>query len=106
MQNTNGIAANEGTALRELSLDEAKMVGGGFGPIGQILIGGITGGLAGGLGAGIVAGGKKLGGLLGDGGGQHVKPPSSGKGGGKHVRPSDNAKSSIAGWGDGFGGLV
>jgi hypothetical protein len=30
MQNMNGIAANEGTALRELSLDEAEMVGGGF----------------------------------------------------------------------------
>jgi hypothetical protein len=30
MQNSNGIAANEGTALRELSLDEAEMVGGGF----------------------------------------------------------------------------
>jgi len=31
MQDNNGIAANEGTALRELSLDEAEMVGGGFG---------------------------------------------------------------------------
>jgi hypothetical protein len=30
MQNSNGIVANEGTALRELSLDEAEMVGGGF----------------------------------------------------------------------------
>jgi hypothetical protein len=30
MQNSNGIAANEGTALRELSLDEAEMVGGGW----------------------------------------------------------------------------
>jgi hypothetical protein len=30
MQNMDGIAANEGTALRELSLDEAEMVGGGF----------------------------------------------------------------------------
>jgi hypothetical protein len=30
MQNMNGIAANEGTELRELSLDEAEMVGGGF----------------------------------------------------------------------------
>jgi hypothetical protein len=30
MQNNNGIAANEGTALRELSLNEAEMVGGGF----------------------------------------------------------------------------
>ena len=30
MQNMNGIAANDGTALRELSLDEAEMVGGGF----------------------------------------------------------------------------
>jgi hypothetical protein len=30
MQNSNGIAANEGTALRELSLGEASMVGGGF----------------------------------------------------------------------------
>ena len=30
MQNSNGIAANEGTALRELSLDETEMVGGGF----------------------------------------------------------------------------
>jgi hypothetical protein len=96
----------EQSSIRELSPDEAETVGGGFGPIGQILIGGITGGLAGGLGAGVVAGGKKLGGLLGDGGGRHVKPTSSGKGGGKHVRPSGNAKSSIAGWGDGFGGLV
>ena len=31
MQNMDGIAASEGTALRELSLDEAEMVGGGFG---------------------------------------------------------------------------
>jgi hypothetical protein len=30
MQNVNGIAANEATALRELSLDEAEMVGGGL----------------------------------------------------------------------------
>jgi hypothetical protein len=30
MQNSNGIAANEGAALRELSLDEAEMVGGGL----------------------------------------------------------------------------
>jgi hypothetical protein len=30
MQNMNRIAINEGTALRELSLDEADMVGGGF----------------------------------------------------------------------------
>jgi hypothetical protein len=30
MQNSNGIVANEATALRELSLDEAEMVGGGF----------------------------------------------------------------------------
>jgi hypothetical protein len=30
MQNMKGIAVNEGTALRELSLDEAEMVGGGF----------------------------------------------------------------------------
>jgi hypothetical protein len=30
MQNINGIALNEGTALRELSLDETEMVGGGF----------------------------------------------------------------------------
>jgi hypothetical protein len=30
MQNMDGIAANEGTALRELSLDEAEMVGGGL----------------------------------------------------------------------------
>jgi hypothetical protein len=30
MQNSNEIAANEGTALRELSLDEAEMVGGGL----------------------------------------------------------------------------
>jgi hypothetical protein len=30
MQNMNGITANEGTALRELSLDEAEMVGGGL----------------------------------------------------------------------------
>ena len=31
MQNMDGIATNEGTAFRELSLDEAEMVGGGFG---------------------------------------------------------------------------
>jgi hypothetical protein len=31
MQNMNGIAAHEGSAPRELSLDEAEMVGGGFG---------------------------------------------------------------------------
>jgi hypothetical protein len=31
MQDNNGIATNEGTALHELSLDEAEMVGGGFG---------------------------------------------------------------------------
>jgi hypothetical protein len=31
MHNMDGIATNEGTALRELSLDEAEMVGGGFG---------------------------------------------------------------------------
>jgi hypothetical protein len=31
MQNMDGIAANEGGGLRELSLDEAEMVGGGFG---------------------------------------------------------------------------
>jgi hypothetical protein len=31
MQNMDGISNNEGTALRELSLDEAEMVGGGFG---------------------------------------------------------------------------
>ena len=30
MQNMNGIAANDATAPRELSLDEAEMVGGGF----------------------------------------------------------------------------
>jgi hypothetical protein len=30
MQNIKGIAVDEGTALRELSLDEADMVGGGF----------------------------------------------------------------------------
>jgi hypothetical protein len=30
MQNGNGIAANDGTTLRELSLHEAEMVGGGF----------------------------------------------------------------------------
>jgi outer membrane lipoprotein SlyB len=30
MQNMNESAANDGTALRELSLDEAEMVGGGF----------------------------------------------------------------------------
>jgi hypothetical protein len=30
MQNMNGITTNEGTALRELSLDEAEMVGGGL----------------------------------------------------------------------------
>jgi hypothetical protein len=30
MQNMDGIAANGGTALRELSLDETEMVGGGF----------------------------------------------------------------------------
>ncbi len=30
MQNMDGNAANEGGGLRELSLDEAEMVGGGF----------------------------------------------------------------------------
>jgi hypothetical protein len=30
MQNIKGISVNEGTAPRELSLDEAEMVGGGF----------------------------------------------------------------------------
>ena len=30
MQNSNAIMGDEGTALRELSLDEAEMVGGGF----------------------------------------------------------------------------
>jgi hypothetical protein len=30
MQNIKGITVNEGTALRELSLDETEMVGGGF----------------------------------------------------------------------------
>jgi hypothetical protein len=30
MQNMNGISIIEGTALRELSFDEAEMVGGGF----------------------------------------------------------------------------
>jgi hypothetical protein len=106
MQNMNGIAANDATAPRELSLDEAEMVGGGFGPIGQIIITG----LGGATGVGVVAGGKILGGklkgLLGNGGGKHVPTKSSGKGGGKHVRPSGNSKSSIAGWGDGFGGLI
>jgi hypothetical protein len=106
MQNMNETGANQGTALRELSLDEAEMVGGGFGPITTILVGGGTIG----LGAGIIAGGKKVGevgrGLLGNGGGKHVKPPSSGQGGGKHVRPSNDSKSSILGWGDGFDAFV
>ena len=30
MQNMNAIAANQGGGLRELSLDETEMVGGGF----------------------------------------------------------------------------
>ena len=30
MQNMDGMAADDGTALRELSLDEAETVGGGF----------------------------------------------------------------------------
>jgi len=101
MQNKNEIAVNEGTALRELSLDEAEAVNGGSLPI-QILTGVITGGAT----VGVVAGVKKLGGLLGNGGGKHAPPKSSGKGGGKHVRPSGNSKSSIFGWGDGFDAFV
>jgi hypothetical protein len=62
MQNNNRIAPNEGTALRELSLDEAEAVGGRFGPIGTIIIGALGGGLGGATGAGIVAGWKKTGG--------------------------------------------
>jgi hypothetical protein len=98
----------EQTSIRELSPDEAEAVGGGsWWPI---IATGLGTGLGVGVGAGIVAGGRKLGGklggLLGDGGGQHVQGPSSGKGGGKHVRPSGKAKSSIAGWGDGFGSLA
>jgi hypothetical protein len=66
MQNNNAIAANEGTALRELSLDETELVGGGFswgrllrgaehlgsdvehGMVEGAIIGGVGGGLAGG----------------------------------------------------------
>jgi hypothetical protein len=98
----------EQSSIRELSPDEAEVVGGGS--LVPIITAGLGTGIGIGVGAGIVAAGKKLGGkvggLLGDGGGEHVKGPSSGKGGGKHVRPSGNAKSSIAGWGDLFGELV
>jgi hypothetical protein len=67
MQNSNGIAANKGAALRELSLDEAEMVGGGFSWGGLVhgvehaadnvlsgAEGAIGGGLAVGLGKGLV----------------------------------------------------
>jgi len=65
MQNMNGMAANDGTALRELSLDEAEMVGGGFswgrflhgvqhfghavekGMVAGFIVGGVGGALAG-----------------------------------------------------------
>ena len=76
MQNMDGIAAEEGTALRELSLDEAEMVGGGFswgglfrgvehfsqdvehGMAAGFVAGGVAGALADGVGAapGAVAG--------------------------------------------------
>ena len=77
MQNMNGMAANDGTALRELSLHEAEMVGGGFhwgrllhgvehfgqdvekGMVAGFITGGVAGALAGeGVGAapGAVAG--------------------------------------------------
>jgi hypothetical protein len=100
MQNMNETGVNQGTTLRELSLDETEAVVGGSLPI-QIL----TGVLSGGATVGVVAGVKKLGGLLGNGGGKHVPTKSSGKGGGKHVRPSDS-KSSIFSWGDGFDAFV
>jgi hypothetical protein len=73
MQNNNGIAANEGTALRELSLDEAEMVGGGFSWGGLVhsvehVAGNIAGDVAGAaaVGFGAVAGGglAKVGGKV------------------------------------------
>ena len=85
MQNINGNAFNEGTALRELSLDEAEMVGGGlswggflrgaehlgkdveYGVAAGAILGGIGGGLTGGpVGA---AGGALIGSITGAAGG-------------------------------------
>ena len=69
MQNSNGIAANEGTALRELSLDETEMVGGGFSWGGLVhnvehAAGNVLGAAEAGFGAvaggGLAAGGGKL----------------------------------------------
>lgn len=76
MQNMNGIAVSEGSVLRELSLDEIEMVGGGFswgrlfrgvehfsqdvehGMAAGFITGGVAGALADGVGAapGAVAG--------------------------------------------------
>jgi len=101
MQNSNEMAVNQGTALRELSLDEAEAVVGGSLPVQILTQGGIGLGLM-----GVAAGLRQLGKLRGNGGGKHAPPKSSGKGGGKHVRPSDNSKSSIFGWGTGFDAFV
>ena len=69
MQNSSGIAPNGGTALHELSLDEAEMVGGGFSWGGLIhgaehVAGEVAGAAA--VGFGAVAGGglAKAGGKL------------------------------------------
>jgi hypothetical protein len=69
MQDSNGIAANQGGALRELSLDEAEMVGGGFSWGGLVhgvehAAGNVLGAAEAGFGAvaggGLAAGGGKL----------------------------------------------
>jgi hypothetical protein len=88
----------EQSSIRELSLDEAEAVGGGFGPIGQVIATGLGAGLGVGLGAGIKAGGQKVGQLLGNGGGKHVK-------GGPKGKHAGAAKKSIAGYGTLFGSL-
>ena len=73
MQNNDGIAANQGTALRELSLDETEMVGGGFSWGGLVhsvehVAGNVAGDVAGAaaVGFGAVAGGglAKVGGKV------------------------------------------
>jgi hypothetical protein len=69
MQNIDGNAANEGGGLRELSLDEAEMVGGGFSWGGLVhnvehTAGNVLGAAEAGFGAvaggGLAAGGGKL----------------------------------------------
>jgi hypothetical protein len=68
MQNMNEIAPNEGTTLRELSLDETELVGGGFSwgglvhgvehvaaKAGDAVINGVGGAVGGAIGGAIVA---------------------------------------------------